>query len=112
MGQYSFELIYSSKKDGDGYDNFAPKCFDQQNLLCLIHESKGNVFGGYTRRGWKSDDKHGSLEDKHAFIFSIRSINNYPPTIFDCTHPKGALWYSTLAYCMFAENCAFYIDED
>merc|ERR1719203_1772021 len=62
LGQYSFELIYSSKRDGNGIDNFASKCEDQQNLLCLIHESKGNVFGGYTKRGWKSDDQLGSHE--------------------------------------------------
>ena len=112
FSQYSFELIYSSKRDGNGYDKFAPKCEDKQNLFCLIHESKGNVFGGYTKRGWKSDDRHGCLEDKYAFVFSIRSSRNYPPKIFNCIKQEKALFYrSPHYYCMFGQACAFYIQQ-
>lgn len=113
FGHHSFELIYSSKRDGDGIDNFSSKCEDKPNLLCLIHESKGNVFGGYTKRGWKSDGIHDSLEDKDAFIFSIRSNINYPPKIFNCTVEKKALYYQWPSYyCMFGADCAIYIQQD
>lgn len=110
---FEYKLIYSSSLHGIGEDIFKQKCHREEHLLCLIQTDNGNVFGGYTIRGWGMiHHTRQSDVDGEAFTFLIRSNRNYPPTLFDCVVPDMALYQQSGFYMMFghADVCAFYIE--
>ena len=106
---YSYEVLYASYNDGIGRDKFVNLCHDQQNLLCVIETKAGNVWGGYTSKGWRSDpEQDGSQGDDEAFLYVIRSKDNYVPRIFDVVKHDQALFTQSNFYCIFGKAPAAY----
>ena len=109
---YSYHLLYASYRDGIGEDIFKKICHDQQNLLCLIEMKSGNVWGGYTSKGWRDNLKVAAQDDDKAFMFVIRSKNNDPARRFNILKPKMALYNTSGYYLIFgAVNC-YWINKD
>ena len=110
-----YKLIYSSVEHGDGEKIFKKICFEQPNLLCIIHDKRNNVFGGYTYSGW-STNKRDQSRDPQAFLFSIRSRNNYEPSIFKIKDDYNGctLWNQARFYIMFSDDScdAIYVNAD
>eukprot|EP01084_Bolivina_argentea_P064976 118444_1 len=112
LGYFEYELIYSSKRDGIGEIAFKKKSHNKKSILCFIESTEGNVFGGYTKRGWWNDENYGQQDD-NAFIFSIRSNKNNPPAIFSSVKSSSAaIWNQDNYYCVFGGDCAFYVKQD
>ena len=71
---FEWKLLYRSSRDGFEPKIFHKKCDGIPNTICIIHTHNNNVFGGYTTIPWGIGAWH---TDKYAFIFLIRSSNNY-----------------------------------
>jgi hypothetical protein len=70
------KLLYSSKRDGDGFSPFYNKCSNISPTLSLIKTTKGRKFGGFTFGKW--NDKQGILKtDTEAFLFSLNNMKKY-----------------------------------
>ena len=70
------KLLYSSKRDGDGFSPFYNKCSNISPTLSLIKTTKGRKFGGFTFGKW--NDKQGILKtDIEAFLFSLNNMKKY-----------------------------------
>ena len=109
---YSYNLLYASYHHGIGENIFKKICHDETHLIWLIETSKGNVFGGYTAKGWRGIQQGCSQDDDKAFIFSIRSSSNHPPRIFNVIKPSKALYNEKGYYCMFGLVGIYCIDAD
>ena len=70
------KLLYSSKRDGDGFSPFYNKCSNISPTLSLIKTTKGRKFGGFTFGKW--NDKKAILKtDTEAFLFSLNNMKKY-----------------------------------
>jgi hypothetical protein len=71
------KLLYSSKRDGDGFSPFYNKCSNISPTLSIIKTTKGRKFGGFTFGKW--NDKQGILKqtDTEAFLFSLNNMKKY-----------------------------------
>ena len=131
LGQFEYNLIYASYNDGIGEKIFREKCHEKENILCIWKTSKKaneymsskqvevidavNIWGGYTSTGWGDlGTKYSKNEqDKNAFLFTIRSSQNYPAQIFNCIHPNRALTNQRQYYGIFGTglDCACWINH-
>ena len=69
-----WELLYRGSRDGYKMEDCHPKCYSKQNVLLIIQSAKGNVFGGFTQRGWGLNARlNGYRKDMKAFLFLIRA---------------------------------------
>ena len=109
LKNYSFHLLYASYRDGIGEKIFKKICHDQQHLLCLIHAKEGNVFGGYTSKGWRGIHVGQAQDDEKAFLFLIRSKKGHDPKLFNNRGTDRELYNQRGFYCMFGSYCAFWI---
>ena len=111
---YSYNLLYASYRDGIGEQIFKKICHDQVHLLCLIETEEGNVWGGYTSKGWRGMHYATEQDDDNAFVFVIRSKDNYPPKIFNVLKEKAcdALFNQDRFYCEFGTDGIYYIGLD
>ena len=115
LGHFSYKMIYSSKRDGNGEKIFKSICHNEPNLLCVIHTKRNTVFGGYTSRGWTDDvnndqQNEGQFDDK-SFVYNMRSNQGYEPKIFNVIEPDRSLWIQSSYYMMFAGSCVIYINS-
>ena len=81
--QFHWQLIYRASRDGSTEKNAKEKYEYKKNLVAFIHTENDNIFGGYTSHGWDHSDSNDGVyhEDKHAFVFGIRSSQNHEPII-------------------------------
>ena len=133
IGAYEYKLLYASYTHGIGQKIFKKMCHGQKNLVVLVQTkeklysaavdeneskfaSKGNVWGGYTSKGWAVIDENrnfGTKEcDDKAFIFSIRSRAKDPPRIFNVVKPTNALRNQKNYYAMFGHDRCYWIESD
>ena len=70
-----FNLIYKATKNGDKVDIFHKLCDNQKNVIVVIETRGGCRFGGFTKRGFDSDEE--SKKDDSAFLFSFDKMKIY-----------------------------------
>ena len=78
-------LIYRAKEDGDTIEKFHSKCDNKSNTLMIIKTTKGYIFGGFTKSGWKNVKGEDIYDDK-ALCFSLNLKR-----IYNIKNPKKAL---------------------
>lgn len=109
IGDY-YEKIYHAKIDGLSEPSFKNKCHDKENIVCFIQTKCGNIFGGYTSKGWKGKPTNSVAQsDTKAFIFSVTR----PGIGFvssDQTH--HALQIFGGYYCIFGFNSCLHIQDE
>ena len=72
-----YKLIFRASDDGETSIDFHNKCDNIPNQLIILETSKGIIFGGYTKIGFKNS-KEGLFEiDNDAFIFSYNKKKIY-----------------------------------
>ena len=64
-----FQLLWRGSTDGFGASTFHSKCDNKGATFTIIRSEKGNVFGGYTSKSWKSSGNF--TNDSKAFIYSL-----------------------------------------
>ena len=71
---------------------------------------KNDVFGGYTSIGWQGNINEDRQDnDDKAFIFVVRSCDNYPMEIFNAIKGKKTIRLQNHYYCMFGAEPAIWI---
>ena len=70
---FKFNMLYSSKKDGDTAGEFHENCDGVSPTVVVIKDTNGNKFGGYTTSSWAPPYESGSCysRDQNAFTFSL-----------------------------------------
>ena len=68
--------IYRATEDGDQADIFHSLCDNNTNIIVLIKTKESMKFGGFTSRGFNSNDV--DIVDNSAFVFSIDKKEIYP----------------------------------
>ena len=96
ISKYPWKLIYDSRKDGLEKDNFIEIVHGKPNILILIQlkGKQGSIVGGYTKRGWNKsmpDGLYSSSTDKDAFVFYLKSPDNYQPFISNIKQNEDAI---------------------
>ena len=106
------KLLYSSKRDGDGYSPFYNKCSNISPTLSLIKTKKERKFGGFTFGKWS--DKQGILKqaDSEAFLFSLNNMKKYKilkPNLAIASYSDHS---SFLTYGNNGDGCGIYLKNN
>merc|ERR1712130_499186 len=101
-----FNLLYRVSRDGMESSEFYKRC-GVENTLCVIEaqnkENKVNVLGGFTSKKW--DMQHEKQEDDEAFLYLLRSSEDYPAQIFGLLPERKVVITSINRYvCFFGET--------
>eukprot|EP01083_Nonionella_stella_P069196 184345_1 len=112
LGSKTWQLVYRGQRDGINRTTFMNMCYNVSNILVIIHNSTDNVFGGFTSTGWRTGTRY--TKDEHAFLFTIRSSNNYAPAIANILPNKAESamqWQNTSHphYCMWGSGTDVWI---
>merc|ERR1712039_446270 len=60
-----------------------PKCYGHPNVLVIIGTEQGNVFGGFTAKGWDLNMKQrDQIADENAFLFLMDRTHEDKHEIF------------------------------
>ena len=73
------KLLYRGSRDGDNTKICHELCDDKQNILIIIKSDIGNIFGGYSKIGFKISDKPEYLIDNNCFLFSFELKKIFTP---------------------------------
>ena len=65
----AFKLLFQASKDGDTSSDFHRICDGKPHQLIFIKTTKGEIFGGYTKEGFKSQEN--DIKDHNSFVFSV-----------------------------------------
>ena len=75
-------MIFQATKDDKNASDFHKKCDGIISILIFIKTTKGVIFGGYTKKGFKSREKY--IVDNKAFLFFISNKKIYKVKISIC----------------------------
>ena len=69
---FKFNLVYSTKKDGESASNFHYYCDGVSPTVVIIKDTYGNKIGGYTTISWGPSTVGGNYaRDQNAFTFNL-----------------------------------------
>ena len=74
----NLKLLYRGSRDGDRTKTCHQLCDNKQNVLIIIQSDIGNIFGGYSKIGFKVSNKAEYLVDNNCFLFSYEYKKIYP----------------------------------
>jgi hypothetical protein len=98
-----FSLLWRGGRDGFRANDFHRHCDGHANILTLISDTNGNIFGGVTPVEWESRRPKRSGDDSYAyktdpsqksFLFTLKNPHNFPARVF-------ALKDAIACYCSF-----------
>ena len=87
------KLLYKGSRDGDRTKTCHELCDNKQNVLIIIKSDIDNIFGGYSKIGFKASNKPEYLIDNDCFLFSfdlkkifpcVKNKNNISHITADC----------------------------
>ena len=98
------KLLYRGSIQGDRTKTCHQFCDDKQDILIFIKTEKGNIFGGYSKIGFKTSNKATYLMDNDCFLFSV----NYEK-IFPCIENKNHISHisDVCGLCFTGSLCFF-----
>ena len=98
------KLLYRGSIQGDRTKTCHQFCDNKQDILIFIKTEKGNIFGGYSKIGFKTSNKATYLMDNDCFLFSV----NYEK-IFPCIENKSHISHisDVCGLCFTGSLCFF-----
>ena len=98
------KLLYRGSIQGDRTKTCHQFCDNKQDILIFIKTEKGNIFGGYSKIGFKTSNKATYLMDNDCFLFSV----NYEK-IFPCIENKNHISHisDVCGLCFTGSLCFF-----
>ena len=98
------KLLYRGSIQGDRTKTCHQFCDNKQDILIFIKTEKGNIFGGYSKIGFKTSNKATYLIDNDCFLFSV----NYEK-IFPCIENKNHISHisDVCGLCFTGSLCFF-----
>ena len=105
----SLNLLFKATKDGTNASDFHKKCDGKVQQLVFIKTTEGEIFGGYTKIGFRNRGK--AIEDNNAFVFSfftkkIYNIKIDKSAIMDYQN-NGPCFYSNGDYIIYIPSKMF-----
>ena len=100
-------LIYDALKDGDKIDIFHSKCDNKGNTLMIIKTKDGQIFGGFTKTGWKNVKGEDIFDDKaFCFSYNLKKIYNIkkPKYALHCQSYDSRPSFGCNSYCFLIQN--------
>ena len=96
------KLLFKATKDGS--TSFHKKCDRKVQQLIFIKTTKGEIFGGYTEKGFRSRNSY--IDDNNAFLFSFLTRK-----IYNAIYGKNVIYdNSSLGPCFSGNsNCTILI---
>ena len=86
-------LLYRGSEHGFTSNAFHQTCDGHPKVLILIKSISGNIFGGYSSKGWDSANL-GYSNDEYAFLFSLVN-KEHSPFLIKCSMPDYAIYYDS-----------------
>jgi hypothetical protein len=77
-----FKLLWRGSRDGFGASEFHRRCDGHANILIVILDTAGNIFGGFTPLKWDSSYKHKADDSERSFLFTLKNPHNIAPRRF------------------------------
>jgi hypothetical protein len=84
-----WRVLCRGSRDGFTAKEFHHRCDGHANILILILDTNGNVFGGFTPVKWESRKWNGRAEEMlkgddslRSFLFTLRNPHDVPPRKF------------------------------
>ena len=71
-----WKLIYRGTDDGFSGGQFWSKCDKIENVIVIIKTKDGDIFGGYTAKGFMKHNGRQHTRDDKAFLFGFNEIND------------------------------------
>ena len=72
------KLLYRGSIHGDRTKTCHQLCDNKSNVLIIIQTDTDNVFGGYSKIGFKTNNKATYLTDNYCFLFSVYFEKIFP----------------------------------
>jgi len=72
-----WKLIYRGTKDGFGANDFHKNCDNQGPTITIIKSNHGNIFGGFNKNPWSSNNQN--TQSMENFLFSYKNKNSKKP---------------------------------
>jgi len=74
----NIQLLYRGSRDGDRTKTCHQLCDNKQNILIVMKSDTGYIFGGYSKIGFKVNNKCAYKVDNNSFLFSLNLKKVYP----------------------------------
>jgi hypothetical protein len=78
-----FTLLWRGSRDGFGANEFHRLCDGHANTVTLIHDTEGNIFGGYTPVMWDSSTGKKADPSMKSFLFTLKNPYHLPERRFN-----------------------------
>ena len=86
-------LLYRATRDGFTRSGFYANCEGQRNTVSIYKTNYNHVFGAYTAVPWSNSTDRSYVEDRTAFIFSLRRNQfSQPGQKFMINEPDKAIF--------------------
>ena len=99
----NIKLLFRGSRDGERTKTCHELCDNKQNVLIIMKSETGYIFGGYSKVGFKVNNKFDYKIDNNCFLFSL-NLNKIYPVIKDkkvichIEETKGLCFYSSLSF--------------
>lgn len=101
---YDYKLLYRASIHGFAAQEFHQRCDCQGATLTIVHNSFGNIFGGYTDVSWDASKVYGDnlfiAGNGNSFLFVLHRNNEIicnhfdeTPRRYQCLMPDKELHY-------------------
>ena len=77
----NLKLLFRASRDGDKTKKCHELCDNKKNVLIIIQSDIGNIFGGYSKIGFKTSNEPQHVIDNNCFLFSFDFKKIYPCVI-------------------------------
>ena len=99
----NIQLLQRGSRDGDRTKTCHQLCDDKQNILIVMKSDTGYIFGGYSKIGFKVNNKYDYKVDNNSFLFSLNLKKVYPVIKY-----KGVICHISEEYGLcFSDSLAF-----
>jgi len=81
-------LLFRATRDTFDANVFRKKCGGKGETLVFVKTNAGDIFGGYTKVGWVTQNPPGYVQEPNSWIFTLVNKHNVPPTKFTVKSPE------------------------
>ena len=89
-GNKQMVVLYKATRDGFTAKDFQLKCYGKGETWVIISDVKGNVFGGYTSKGWKGIKTW--VQDPASYVYTLVNPHGIPPTKYNPQENRLCIW--------------------
>jgi len=92
-----WKLIYRATTDGFDTSNFHSKCDNQGPTIVIIKSNQGNIFGGFNKNAWISNNAYTTSSENFLFSYKNQDSKIKKPIQLKC-HGTSTAAYGGSGY--------------